>query len=91
MAAGAAIWACGSATPSFAQCLPIAGVGSELVPAAFQPAMLAAGTVRLSFLGHSSFWIETAGRIARRIGQVESESRIYASEIRSARGVLPYS
>jgi hypothetical protein len=61
MAAWAAIWVCGSTAPGLAQCFPIAGVRPELVPAAFQPAALAAGTVRLSFLGHSSFWIESAG------------------------------
>jgi L-ascorbate metabolism protein UlaG (beta-lactamase superfamily) len=60
MAACAAIWAGASATPGLAQCFPVAGVGPELVPAAWQPAALAAGTVRLSFLGHSSFWIESA-------------------------------
>ena len=44
----------------FAQCFPIAGAEPKLVPAAFQQAALPAGAVRLTFLGHSSFWIESA-------------------------------
>jgi L-ascorbate metabolism protein UlaG (beta-lactamase superfamily) len=61
LAACATIWACGSAAPALAQCFPIAGATPEVIPAAFRPAALAAGTVRLTFLGHSSFWIESAG------------------------------
>ena len=60
IAAGAALWAFGSAAPGFAQCFPIAGAEPKLVPAAFQQAALPAGAVRLTFLGHSSFWIESA-------------------------------
>ena len=61
MAAGAAIWAFASAAPGLAQCFPIAGTRPQVIPAMFQPAALAAGTVQLTFLGHSSFWIESAG------------------------------
>ena len=64
IAAGAAIWALGSAAPGFAQCFPIAGAEPKLVPAAFEQAALPAGTVRLTFLGHSSFWIESAAGAA---------------------------
>jgi L-ascorbate metabolism protein UlaG (beta-lactamase superfamily) len=60
IAAGAALWAFGSAAQAFAQCFPIAGTEPELVPAAWQQAALPPGAVRLTFLGHSSFWIESA-------------------------------
>ena len=60
-AAGAVIWAFGSAIPGLAQCFPIAGAEPKVIPAAFEPAALAAGTVQLTFLGHSSFLIESAG------------------------------
>ena len=42
-----------------AQCYPIAQAPAAVVPAAFTSAALAPGSVRLSFLGHSSFLIET--------------------------------
>ncbi len=61
MAACAMIWGFGSAAPGLAQCFPIAGAQPKLTPAAFRQATLAAGTVQLTFLGHSSFWIESAG------------------------------
>ena len=61
MAACAAVAGFGSAASSLAQCFPIAGAEPEVVPAAYRQAALAAGTVRLTFLGHSSFWIESAG------------------------------
>jgi L-ascorbate metabolism protein UlaG (beta-lactamase superfamily) len=60
MAGFAAIWAFGSAAPGLAQCFPIAGAQPKVIPAAFQQAALAAGTVQLTFLGHSSFLIESA-------------------------------
>ena len=60
IAAGAALWAFGSAAPGWAQCFPVAGAEPKLVPAAFQQAALPPGAVRLTFLGHSSFWIESA-------------------------------
>jgi L-ascorbate metabolism protein UlaG (beta-lactamase superfamily) len=60
IAAGAALWAFGSAVQAFAQCFPIAGAEPKLVPAAWQQAALPPGAVRLTFLGHSSFWIESA-------------------------------
>ena len=61
IAACAALWGFGSATPSLAQCFPIAGAEPKVIPAAFQQAALAAGTVQLTFLGHSSFLIESPG------------------------------
>jgi L-ascorbate metabolism protein UlaG (beta-lactamase superfamily) len=61
MAACAAIWGVTSATASLAQCFPIAGTRPEVIPAAFEQTALAAGTVQLTFLGHSSFLIESAG------------------------------
>jgi L-ascorbate metabolism protein UlaG (beta-lactamase superfamily) len=60
VAACAAVWAFGSAAPGLAQCFPIAGAQPQVIPAAFRQATLAAGTVQLTFLGHSSFWIESA-------------------------------
>jgi L-ascorbate metabolism protein UlaG (beta-lactamase superfamily) len=60
MAGAGALWALGSAAQAFAQCFPIAGAEPKLVPAAFRQAALPAGAVRLTFLGHSSFWIESA-------------------------------
>ena len=61
MTAWAAIWVFGSATPGLAQCFPIAGAEPKVIPAAFREAALAAGTVQLTFLGHSTFLIESAG------------------------------
>ena len=61
MAAGAALLGCAAATPGLAQCFPIADAAPKATPAAFREAALAAGTVQLTFLGHSSFLIETAG------------------------------
>jgi L-ascorbate metabolism protein UlaG (beta-lactamase superfamily) len=62
LAAGlGALWALGAATSALAQCFPIAMAPAQPMPAAFQPTALAAGTVRLTFLGHSSFLIESAG------------------------------
>jgi L-ascorbate metabolism protein UlaG (beta-lactamase superfamily) len=61
MAASAAIWAFGAASSGLAQCFPIAGAGPKVVPADFEQSALVAGTVQLTFLGHSSFWIESAG------------------------------
>jgi L-ascorbate metabolism protein UlaG (beta-lactamase superfamily) len=60
-AAFAALWVFGSAPSAVAQCFPIATAPARTIPAAWQPAALAAGTVRLTFLGHSSFLIESAG------------------------------
>jgi L-ascorbate metabolism protein UlaG (beta-lactamase superfamily) len=52
----------GMATTAMANCFPIAQMPAKVVPAAFQPVALPdAGEVRLSFLGHSSFLIETPG------------------------------
>jgi L-ascorbate metabolism protein UlaG (beta-lactamase superfamily) len=54
--AGMLVWT-GTA---LAQCFPIAGDFPAIVPVAFEKAALpAAGSVRLTFLGHSSFLIET--------------------------------
>jgi L-ascorbate metabolism protein UlaG (beta-lactamase superfamily) len=51
------------ATPAFATCFPIAGRDQPLLRlAAYEPGPLPqAGEVRLTFLGHSSFLIETPG------------------------------
>jgi L-ascorbate metabolism protein UlaG (beta-lactamase superfamily) len=60
-AAFAALCALGSASSALAQCFPIAMAPAQLFAAAFQPTALTPGTVRLTFLGHSSFLIESAG------------------------------
>jgi L-ascorbate metabolism protein UlaG (beta-lactamase superfamily) len=51
------------ATPAFATCFPIAGRDQPMLRlAAYEPGPLPqAGEVRLTFLGHSSFLIETPG------------------------------
>ena len=59
IAAGTAVWSAGTATLAFAQCYPIAEGPAQILPAKYHPAALAAGSVRLTFLGHSSFLIET--------------------------------
>ena len=59
VAALAALLAGGGAHPALAQCYPIAAAPAQLQPAAWRAAALEPGTVRLSFLGHSSFLIET--------------------------------
>jgi L-ascorbate metabolism protein UlaG (beta-lactamase superfamily) len=47
---------------AFATCVPVAGTVPEIVPAAFRAAALpGAGEVRITFLGHASFLIETPG------------------------------
>jgi L-ascorbate metabolism protein UlaG (beta-lactamase superfamily) len=61
IAACAALWGFASAIPGGAQCFPIADAAPKVMPAAFRQAALAAGTVQLTFLGHSSFMIESAG------------------------------
>ena len=62
LAAGlAALATLGTAASALAQCFPIATMPAQPTLAAFQPTALAAGTVRLTFLGHSSFLIESAG------------------------------
>jgi L-ascorbate metabolism protein UlaG (beta-lactamase superfamily) len=59
IAAAAAVWSAGAATLALAQCYPIAEGPATILPARYQPAALPAGSVRLTFLGHSSFLIET--------------------------------
>jgi len=52
------------ATPAAAlqsDCLAMAGAEPRVVPAAYEPASLAADQVRLTFLGHASFLIESPG------------------------------
>lgn len=50
------------APAALATCVPIAGVSPGIVPARFEPVALPeAGEVRLTFLGHSSFLLETPG------------------------------
>lgn len=54
----------GLATPAAAlqsDCLAIAGREPRIVPAAYEPARLSADEVRLTFLGHASFLIESPG------------------------------
>jgi L-ascorbate metabolism protein UlaG (beta-lactamase superfamily) len=46
---------------AFANCMPVAGISPRIVPAKFMPAQVRAGEVSLTFLGHASFLIETAG------------------------------
>jgi L-ascorbate metabolism protein UlaG (beta-lactamase superfamily) len=47
---------------AFATCVPVAGTTPEIMPAAFRPTALpAAGEVRITFLGHASFLLETPG------------------------------
>jgi L-ascorbate metabolism protein UlaG (beta-lactamase superfamily) len=47
---------------AFATCVPVAGTTPEIVPAAFRTAALpGAGEVRITFLGHASFLLETPG------------------------------
>jgi L-ascorbate metabolism protein UlaG (beta-lactamase superfamily) len=58
----AAIGSMFAAGPALAQCFPIATAPFGIVPAAFHEAALpAAGTLQLTYLGHSSFLIESAG------------------------------
>jgi hypothetical protein len=48
-----------------AGCLPVASLAPPMLPAAFVLAEApAAGTVRLTFLGHASFLIESPGGVA---------------------------
>ncbi|MGQ9371005.1 MBL fold metallo-hydrolase [Azospirillum sp. ST 5-10] len=52
---------------ALADCLPIAGLPGLYVPAALRTAATeapAAGTVRLTFLGHASFLLETPGGVS---------------------------
>lgn len=45
-------------------CFPVAGLAPRLLPAAWQEAVLPPGTAaRLTFLGHASFLLETAGGV----------------------------
>jgi L-ascorbate metabolism protein UlaG (beta-lactamase superfamily) len=63
LAAAATLW--GMAGAAMANCFPVAQAPAGIQPVAFQPAALpAAGEVRLSFLGHSSFLIETPGGVS---------------------------
>jgi L-ascorbate metabolism protein UlaG (beta-lactamase superfamily) len=47
------------ASGALAQCYPIAEGPAQVLPAAYREAALAPGSVQLTFLGHSSFLIET--------------------------------
>ena len=61
-AAGCALWWAMVGPALASGCFPVAGLEPRLVPAALQTAALPAGvTARLTFLGHSSFLLETAG------------------------------
>jgi L-ascorbate metabolism protein UlaG (beta-lactamase superfamily) len=60
VAAIASIGSLGATGAALAQCFPIAEGPPAALPADYRPAALpAAGSVRLTFLGHSSFLIET--------------------------------
>jgi len=59
LAALVTLWSGASASGALAQCYPIAQAPAQLLPAAYRVAALEPGSVRLSFLGHSSFLIET--------------------------------
>ncbi len=60
LAVVASIGSLGGSGAALAQCFPIAQAPGALLPADYRPAALpAAGSVRLTFLGHSSFLIET--------------------------------
>ena len=55
----AALWPAIAASAAFGQCFPVAERAPDVLPAAYQPAAVPAGSVRLTFIGHSSFLIET--------------------------------
>jgi len=58
-----AAWLITSLLPAgaaLASCLPIAAAPGQVIPAAARPGAPAAGNVRLTYLGHSTFLIETA-------------------------------
>ena len=55
----AALWPAVAASAAFGQCFPVAERPPEALPAAYQPGAVPAGSVRLTFIGHSSFLIET--------------------------------
>jgi len=59
VAALVTLWSAAGGSAALAQCYPIAQAPAQLQPAAWRAAALEPGTVRLSFLGHSSFLIET--------------------------------
>jgi L-ascorbate metabolism protein UlaG (beta-lactamase superfamily) len=56
------IWQVGPARSE--GCFPIAAASPRLIPAAERPAIPADATVQLTFLGHSSFLIETKGGVS---------------------------
>jgi L-ascorbate metabolism protein UlaG (beta-lactamase superfamily) len=58
LAALVVLWSTGAGS-ALAQCYPIAGTPPQVLPAAWQAAALESGSVQLTFLGHSSFLIET--------------------------------
>lgn len=51
------------AAPATSRCLAVAENGARAVPATFRPAALKETEVRLTFVGHSTFLIETPGGI----------------------------
>jgi L-ascorbate metabolism protein UlaG (beta-lactamase superfamily) len=65
-ACAALLWlALGPRPAAAAGCFPVAGLAPRLVPAALTAAPLPAGAAaRITFLGHASFLIETAGGIS---------------------------
>lgn len=59
----AVVLAATPATASTSRCLAVAEGGPPVVPAALRPAGLKQTEVRLTFVGHSTFLIETAGGV----------------------------
>lgn len=57
-------WCAAPAAALESDCLAMAGTESRVVPAAFEPASLAKDQVRLTFLGHASFLIESPAGVA---------------------------
>ncbi len=55
------VWCVAPAAALQSDCLAMAGQEPRVVPAAFEPASFAADQVRLTFLGHASFLIESPG------------------------------
>ncbi len=57
------IWPVPQASAAANRCLAIAGTEPNVVPAAAKPSALGANEVRITFVGHSTFRIESAGGI----------------------------
>lgn len=62
-AAAAGLWLGLGAATAEAACLPMAGLRPTIMPASLRLAALKSGEVGISYLGHSSFLVETAGGV----------------------------